>query len=90
MVVWLVFGRGNEPAGVVATGVDAASGRASAIVAVLRLSLNALAGGGVEGGGVDAAEDDVDAVGLAVVELCRGSLGIGSFDCEAFAAEFGD
>lgn len=86
MVVWLVFGRGRPAVGAVPVGVGAASAAVNPMF-VLTVSLNAFAGG-VEGGGVDAAEDEVDALeDLGIdIELWRGNRGMGSFACDGLPA----
>lgn len=76
IVVWLVLGR----------GIPAVDGGASAGAGAALASLKVLTGG-VEGGGVEAADEEVDASeGFGVdIDWCWGRRGIGSL--EAFAAD---
>lgn len=81
-MVWLVFGRGRAVAGTVLVGVDA--GEILSAGARFGLTDKLRGAGGVEGGGEDAAEDELDDL-AAEAELWRGSLGIGSLDCGTLA-----
>lgn len=67
--------------GTVLVGVDT---KESSAGARFGLTDNMGGAGGVEGGGVDAAEDEVDDLGTEA-ELWRGSLEIGSLDCGILA-----
>jgi len=62
MVVWLVFGRGRAVTGVVVVGVGTFDVLSEAAV-VFTITFRGLLvdDGGVDGGGVDAAEEEVDA-----------------------------
>lgn len=83
MVVWLVLGREPADKAMPVVGVEMLDDSVDGAMTLITSFEWALDGGGVEGGGVDSAEDETEGLGDLDCS-CRGRRGMGSLACVLF------